>query len=334
MSRKIDPFVVAVRYGAPPCLFLNNQESEDFMAVPQSEIVAEESSGAQFSYFREHYTESVDRMFAAVTDLYAEYWNDLFHFAIFENDEESWETAFARTHRRYLEALRAQDAAKLLDLACGRGGFARILAGSTSGSVLGIDLSRAQIARCQTIKRSNLSFRHHDIMTADAMGETFDAVSLLDAECYLPDKKRAIETISRIVRPGGRFLLVAWCKQEGLSRIQEELVLHPFMRYWAVPDLVTVEQYRLYLDRSGFRLIEDDDLTDRVRRNWDFGYTQALKGVQDISASRMAQMLWKRAKLGAEGIRLIKEQFPAALYIKTAFDAGFLRYNLLLAEKL
>jgi SAM-dependent methyltransferase len=300
----------------------------------QQAAILLDNNEAQFSYFRERYADSVERMFAAVTDVYAEYWNDLFHFAIFENDDESWEIAFARTHRRYLDALRAHDAENLLDMACGRGGFARILADNTRGSVLGIDLSRAQIARCQTIERTNLNFRHHDIMKADALGNSFDAVSLMDAECYLPNKKLAIEVISRIVRPGGRFLLIAWCKQEGLSRIQEELVLHPFMRYWAVPDLATVTQYRDYFDRTGFRIIEDDDLTDRVRRNWDFGYTQALKGIQNVSASRMAQMLWKRAKLGADGIRLIKEQFPAALYIKTAFDAGFLHYNFLLAEKL
>ena len=37
--------------------------------------------------------------------------------------------------------------------------------------------------------------------------------------------------------------------------------------------------------------------------------------------------------LGAEGVRLPKEQFPAALCIKAGFDAGFLRYTCFLAEK-
>ena len=303
------------------------------MPIPKPETVLEEEGRRRFTFFREHYAESVDRMFAAVTDLYAEYWNDFFHFAVFENEDESWETAFARTHRRYLDALRAGEAARLLDLACGRGGFARILAESTAGTVLGIDISRAQIARCRRLQRANLRFKRHDIMAADALGEPFDAVSLLDAECYLPDKRLAVEKISRIVRPGGRFLLVAWCKKEGLSRVQEELVLHPFMRYWAIPDLATASQYRRYFERSGFRLLEAENLTDWVRRNWEFGYAQALKGVQDLSVPRMTRLIWKRAELGSEGMRLLKEQFPAALYIKAAFDAGFLQYNFFLAER-
>lgn len=46
-----------------------------------------------------------------------------------------------------------------------------------------------------------------------------------------------------------------------------------------------------------------------------------------------AKFLGKRLTLGADSIRLIKEQFPAALYIKAAFDAGFLRYTYFLAER-
>ena len=49
-------------------------------------------------YSKTHYRESVERMFAAVSDLYAEYWNDFFHFAIFEDDEESWESAYQKTY--------------------------------------------------------------------------------------------------------------------------------------------------------------------------------------------------------------------------------------------
>ena len=47
----------------------------------------------------------------------------------------------------------------------------------------------------------------------------------------------------------------------------------------------------------------------------------------------MSDRVWKGLPLGAEGVRLPKEQFPAALYIKAGFDAGFLRYTCFLAEK-
>lgn len=275
---------------------------------------------------------TMERMFAAVSDLYARHWHDFFHFAIFEG-EESWDEAIASTHLRYLDALRVVQAGHAADLACGRGGFANLMAASTTGSVLGLDVSRAQLAHCRRFARSNLRFCHYDIMRVHELEERFDAISLLDADCYLPDKGLAVDRIASILNPEGRFLLVSWCKASGLNAVQEELVLQPFMRYWAVPSLETPAGYRRHFKRAGLRLLEEIDLNDRVRPNWDLGYRRAIEGIRDIGPGDIARYLWHGLKLGHEGQRLVKEQFHAALYIKAAFDAGFLRYVYFLAEK-
>lgn len=284
-------------------------------------------------YYKTHYRESVERMFAAVSELYAKYWNDFFHFAIFEDDEESWESAFQKTHKRYLDALEVSRAQRVLELGCGRGGFSNILAQHTHGTVLGVDLSRAQLSHTKRFNRSNLRFKLHDIMHVDDLSETFDAVACLDAAFYLPDKALAIARLSRVVEPGGRVLLVEWCRREGLSAVQEELVLHPFMRYWGVPSLETIRNYKRIFRHSGFSLIDVIDLNGHVRRNWEFGYERALAAISELSIRDAPRLLWKGITLGADGIRLIKEQFPAALYIKAGFDAGFLRYVYFLAAR-
>ena len=284
-------------------------------------------------YFKEQYDESMERMFAAVSDLYAEYWNDLFHFALFTDDNESWESAFKNTHTKYLEALKIKDAKRVLELACGRGGFTHILAEHTSGDVLGIDISRSQLSHTKRFKKSNLRFKHHDIMKVDELGETFDAVVLMDGDCYLPDKGLAVEKISTVMNKGARLLLLGWCKQSGLNQIQEELVLHPFMKYWAIPSLATPEHYRTYFEHNDFNILEITDLNSQVQRNWEFGYEQALKGIKKLSFKDLPRLIWKGMRLGSDGIRIIKEQFPAAIYIKVGYDVGFLRYVYFLVEK-
>lgn len=286
-----------------------------------------------FKYFKEQYDENMERMFAAVSDLYAEYWNGFFHFALFKSEDESWESAFTNTHKIYLEALRINDARNILELACGRGDFTNILAENTPGEVVGIDISRSQLSHTNRFKRPNLCFKHHDIMKVDELGEIFDAVVLMDADCYLPDKRLAVEKISRVMKPGARFLLVGWCKQSGLNQIQEELVLHPFMKYWAIPSLETPENYKKYFEQSDFKVIEITDLNNQVKRNWEFGYESALSGIKKLSLNDLPRLIWKGMKLGSEGIRLIKEQFPAAIYIKVGYDVGFLRYVYFLVEK-
>ncbi|HEX6377326.1 MAG TPA: methyltransferase domain-containing protein [Allosphingosinicella sp.] len=287
----------------------------------------------QFDWFRDHHAENMERMFAAVSDLYADFWNDFFHFALFEDESESWQAAFERTHRRYAGLLAAGAGGKVLELACGRGGFAEWLASETAAQVLGIDISRAQLRHARRRRRPNLRFRRHDVMEVDSIAERFDAVVLMDADCYLPDKGLAVEKIARVMKPGARFLLIAWCKADGLNRLQEELVLEPFMRFWGVPGLETPAGYRAHFARAGLRLVEEEDLNPKCRRNWDFGYAQAIAGVRDFSLARAARYVWNGLALGREGLRLVKEQFHAALYIKAAFDAGFLRYTLFLAEK-
>lgn len=288
---------------------------------------------AAFDYFKVHYKESVERMFAAVSNLYAEYWNDSFHFAIFQDDNESWGSAFERTHKKYLEALKIEEAHSVLELGCGRGGFSMVLAQNTAGNVLGIDISRAQLSHATKLKRSNLRFERHDIMRVDDLRATFDAAACIDAACYLPDKQLAMEKLSRVLEPGARLLLVDWCKQEGLSRTQEELVLHPFMKYWAIPNLETIKSYSKILRRCGFTMIEATDLNDRVRKNWEFGYARGLTALRELSGRDMPRLLWEGIKAGPEGIRLLKEQFPAAVYIKVGFDVGFLRYVCFVAER-
>jgi SAM-dependent methyltransferase len=285
------------------------------------------------AWFRDHHVENMERMFAAVGDLYADYWNDFFHFAIFEEDGEDWQAAFERTHCRYLDALRLKPGDKAIELACGRGGFAEFLARNSEADIIGIDISRAQLSRACRRRRPNLRFLHHDIMRVHELDDRFDAVVLMDADCYLPDKELAVARIAQAMKPGARFLLIAWCKRARLRGIQEELVLEPFMRFWGVPSLETAAGYRRHFRRAGLRLIEESDLNDQVRRNWDLGYERAIEAVREISLAKAARYVWKGLALGPEGVRLVKEQFPAALYIKAAFDAGFLRYTLLLAEK-
>jgi cyclopropane fatty-acyl-phospholipid synthase-like methyltransferase len=299
------------------------------MAMPFSD----KSYEKDFKYFKEEYGESMEKMFAAVSSLYAEYWNDFFHFAIFENEDESWESAFKHTHEKYFDALRIKDAKNVIELACGRGGFSNLLAENTAGNVLGIDISRSQLFHTHRFKKPNLRFKHHDIMKIDELGEAFDAAVFMDADCYLPDKEEAIRKISKVIKPGGRFLLLSWGKQEGLSQPQEELVLYPFMKYWAIPSLETRKNYLKYFERNGFTVLEVDDLNDRTRKNWEFGYEQAVRAIKELSFKDAPRLLWTGIRLGSEGIRLVKEQFPAAIYIKAGFDAGFLRYTYYLVEK-
>lgn len=286
-----------------------------------------------FDFFRRHYAADMETMFAAVGPLYGEHWNDFFHFAIFDPPDLDRDEAYRRTHERYLAALDVDGAGSAIELACGRGALTRLIAERCRGPVVGIDISRAQLSAARRFHAENLRFEHLDVMRVHEIGQRFDAAICLDAACYLPDKALAAERIARVLTPGARFVLVDWCSKERATRLQEELVLHPFMRGWAIPSLETPSSWQRHLERGGFRVLEVDDLSDRTRPNWELGYQRAIEAVSQLRSVDLPRLLWKGLSLGEDGLALIEAQLDATLYLKAGFDAGLLRYVLFVAER-
>jgi ubiquinone/menaquinone biosynthesis C-methylase UbiE len=271
--------------------------------------------------------------FDALSDLYYEYWGDFLHLALFElgADTADLATAYERTHRRYLDLIGGQSARHILELACGGGAFSVWMAEHTVGEVLGVDLSRGQLARARRRladgRRPNLRFAQHDIMELDGLGGEFDAAVCLDAACYLPDRGAALRAISRRLRRGGRVLIVDWCRAEHSTALQRELLLDPLCRMWAIDKLESASSYRRKLEAAGFRAVEVEDLSDRVGPNWERGYRAALRAISEpLHAGHVVSLATSAMHHGPAIVRAAKDQLSVALLAKAAADSGVLRY--------
>lgn len=210
----------------------------------------------------------------------------------------------------------------------------------TEGEVVGIDISDAQTAharrrlarsRCRTLR-----FLEYDIMRlADLDEEPFDAAVCLDAACYLPEKRAALRAIATRLTFGARLLVVDWCRAERVTPLQEELMLEPFYRRWAIPEMETMCAYRAAFPAAGFRLLEVEDLSARVRPNWERAYHLAHRALTEPpTRAQLVVLARMAARHGAEGVQLMKDQFAAVLLAKAAADAGVIRYAYFLAERL
>ena len=95
----------------------------------------------------------------------------------------------------------------VLDVATGPAGIALAIRSATGANVIGLDLTRAMLARA----RKNLSSRNEvGIHLVQGRGEqlpfpdqTFDAVSFSYLLRYVADPAATIEELSRVLRPGG-----------------------------------------------------------------------------------------------------------------------------------
>lgn len=213
------------------------------------------------------------------------------------------------------------------------------MADRTIAAVVGVDLSGGQLAHARRWvaggRRPNLRFVQHDVMQLDELAEPpFDAAVCLDAACYLPDRGAALRAIAARLRPGGRLLLVDWCRTERPTALQRELILEPLCRSWAIADLETTIGYRQLFAAAGLRIHRLEDLSDRVVPNWERGYQAALRALAEpIQLGQLLRLAADTVTHGSVVIRAAKDQFQVALLAKAAADSGLLRYVSVLAER-
>jgi len=106
--------------------------------------------------------------------------------------------------------------AKILDVCCGSGASAIPAAKAVgpSGFVLGIDLAENLIELAKTKARErgleNIEFRVADMLDLDLAPSTFDVVICVFGIFFVPDMQQAIQTLWKLVRPGGRLAITTW----------------------------------------------------------------------------------------------------------------------------
>lgn len=97
----------------------------------------------------------------------------------------------------------------VLDAGCGTGLMSARLAAS-GRQVVGVDISAAMIGKAQRRNLSRATFRHGDAEKLPAADGEFDAVVNLISFHHYPKPARAAAEFRRVLRPGGRLVLVAF----------------------------------------------------------------------------------------------------------------------------
>jgi len=98
---------------------------------------------------------------------------------------------------------------KVLDVGCGTGLMSAKLA-ATGRQVVGVDISSAMIKRARRRNHSRLEFTLGDAEGLPFPDSCFDAVVNLISFHHYPNPSRAAAEFQRVLRPGGRLVLIAF----------------------------------------------------------------------------------------------------------------------------
>ncbi|HEY7122787.1 MAG TPA: methyltransferase domain-containing protein [Ktedonobacterales bacterium] len=125
-----------------------------------------------------------------------------------------------RLRARTADRAQAQPGDAVLDVGCGTGALALVLARRVgpTGKVAGIDASPEMIAQAQkkASKRGlSIDFRLEPVEAMSFPDQTFDCATSSLMYHHLPGdlKRQAVESIARVLKPGGRLVIVDYTQK-------------------------------------------------------------------------------------------------------------------------
>ncbi|MBN1419188.1 MAG: class I SAM-dependent methyltransferase [Planctomycetes bacterium] len=114
-----------------------------------------------------------------------------------------------RRFRWILSKLDLEEEAAILDCGCGDGLYAGALARASRAPVFALDRDPENLARTRTRLPAGAAVRlvHGDAQAIPFPDDAFDAVIFTEVLEHVPDDRRALREIRRVLKPGGALIL-------------------------------------------------------------------------------------------------------------------------------
>mmetsp|Transcript_9361 Transcript_9361/g.42616 ORF Transcript_9361/g.42616 Transcript_9361/m.42616 type:complete len:426 (+) Transcript_9361:183-1460(+) len=166
---------------------------------------------------------------------------------------------------------------RVLDVGCGIGGTSRHLAKSLgpNSKVQGITLSPNQVKRATELAAEqnlpNASFRVMNALAMDFPDDTFDLVWACESGEHMPDKKKYVEEMVRVLKPGGRLVIATWCQRSTPPAFTDEDLVNLDYLYkeWAHPYFISIEDYASLVEgTTTMKEVDTDDWTRQTIASW------------------------------------------------------------------
>ncbi|MGH8643487.1 MAG: SAM-dependent methyltransferase [Gammaproteobacteria bacterium] len=191
------------------------------------------------------------------------------HYGYWDAETRSHSGSLLNMNRVLAEQAGISPGQVVLDAGCGLGGSSIWLAERHRVKVFGVTLAESQARKARKFAKKRgierlVQFGVADYCVTPFASGSFDVVWGLESICYALDKRAFISEACRLLRPGGRLIVADGFANKIMFNAAEWEAVLAFLDGWAAPNLVTPNQFRSYLEESGFVDIGFTDITSNV----------------------------------------------------------------------
>jgi len=189
---------------------------------------------------------------------------DKWHAKVFESDPEHADES-SPWYQIVLEFLPPVQGKRILEIACGRGGFSRLL-GSRDASVCGADFSASAVAIAKErllghpALADSVTYVQADAQNMPFDENSFDIVISCETIEHVPDPRAAVREMYRVCKPGGTLYLTTpnYLNFMGLY-LMYAAVRHPGLKSsQPLDERFFFPQIRQFVAGTGWKIIRTD----------------------------------------------------------------------------
>jgi MPBQ/MSBQ methyltransferase len=261
-------------------------------------------------------------------------WGDHVHLGHYGNppghrDFRQAKEAFVHELVRWSGMDQLTPGSRVLDVGCGIGGSARILARDYGFEVLGISISPGQIARAEELTPEGLScrFKVMDALDLELSDGSFDAVWSVEAGPHMPDKQRYADELLRVLKPGGLLAVADWNRRDPgvkpLNRL-ERWVMHQLLVQWAHPEFASIPGFRNNLEASPYSqglTVTTGDWSRETLPSWIDSILEGMRRPMAVLG------------LGPKAVLMGLRETPTLLLMHWGFATGMMQFGVFRARK-
>jgi 27-O-demethylrifamycin SV methyltransferase len=261
-----------------------------------------------------------------VTDAWQHLLGEDLHYGYFESPSLQLETATNALTQLLAANAALQPGMSVLDVGCGTGNPALVLAREYNCSVLGISVSEVGIQRARARASSSsmshqVSFELRDGTATNLDAESFDRVWVMESSHLMPRKDLLLQECFRVLRPGGRLVLcdIVLLRPVPFSEFlahQKDLLILDQVFGRAV--MRPLSEYTRWAQEAGFCAITETDISHETMPT-----LARWRAKAEANSSIVAELL------GSEGLA----QFRMACDILQRFWLDWLGYGIFVADR-